>query len=172
MMPKIGLMADSHGRVTTTRQAVELLIGHGATTLVHLGDVGSLQVLDELVAANPQGGGFVESHVVFGNCDWDTTALGRYATDLGLKVGHPVGTLSFGGRDLAFLHGHDTRAMAKILARGVQWLCHGHSHCQRDERSGKTRIINPGALFRAHPHSVALLETNRDDLAFYSLGSD
>jgi hypothetical protein len=36
----------------------------------------------------------------------------------------------------------------------------------RDERFGRTRIINPGALFRASEKTVALLDTEADQLDY------
>ncbi|RLS46748.1 MAG: metallophosphoesterase, partial [Planctomycetota bacterium] len=49
---------------------------------------------------------------------------------------------------------------------GVDYLLHGHTHVCRDERHGATRIINPGALHRASEFTVALLDTDSDELQF------
>jgi predicted phosphodiesterase len=47
--------------------------------------------------------------------------------------------------------------MESALEDGVDFLLHGHTHEVRDERVGSTRIINPGALFRARRYTAALL---------------
>ncbi|MFW6031793.1 MAG: metallophosphoesterase family protein [Phycisphaeraceae bacterium] len=167
-MPRIGLLSDSHGQAPTTHQAVEVLLGRGAELLIHLGDVGSAEVLDAL-ARPAEGGGMVETHVIFGNSDWDERALSRYAADLGLQVDHPAGRIELAEGPLVFCHGHQHEVIRRALAEPVRYLCHGHSHRAEDRREGETRIINPGALFRARRYSVAVLDTDADQLAFYDV---
>ena len=167
---RIGLLSDSHGRAAVTQRAVDLLLEHGAGMLVHLGDVGGIEVIDALVTAAPGGDQPVEAHLVFGNCDWDAASLASYAASVGVIVDHPQGRLEPDGQGvLVFMHGHNHRAMAEALARQVRWLCHGHTHERLDVRRGPTRIINPGALHRAATYSVALLETETDELAFFTV---
>ena len=48
-MPKIGLLSDSHGRARTTRLAIQTLLDQSVEAIVHLGDIGSIEVIDELV---------------------------------------------------------------------------------------------------------------------------
>lgn len=169
-MAKIGLLSDSHGRASTTQRAVRLLIGQDAQTIVHLGDVGTLEVLDAMVAKLDGAGKPVPAvHVVFGNCDWDAPALADYAEHLGIVVDDPVGRLTIDGKTLVFQHGHQPAAMEQALAMQCDYLCHGHTHEQRDERVGPTRIINPGALFRAMQYTVAVLDTADDTLTFHTL---
>ena len=134
-----------------------MLIDHGADTLVHLGDIGSEQVIDALVAENPKTGQQIESHLVFGNCDWDSRPLGRYARELGVHVHDPAGVLEIDGLAIGFTHGHRPDVMRHLLEQEVAYLLHGHTHVQADDRAGETRVINPGALFRAQRHTVALL---------------
>jgi putative phosphoesterase len=165
-LPKVGLLSDSHSAEKMTAKAVELLIGQGAELLVHLGDVCSMSVLDALVCARPGDTKPVEAHLVFGNVDWDWEALARYASELGLIVDHPVGNLTFGDQSMIFMHGHDHAAMNRAVSAQPTYICHGHSHEMRDDRMGPTRFINPGALFRATSYTVALLDTDTDDLRF------
>ncbi len=145
-----------------------MLVEAGAEVLLHLGDIESEKVLDEMVTVFP-GGGVVPVQVVFGNVDWNAAELARYAEALGITVAHPVGSLMFDDRELVFLHGDDRRAMDAAVARGVAWVCFGHTHHPTDERCGATRLINPGALHRASTYTVALLDTTSDQLRFYSV---
>jgi len=181
-LPRIGLLSDSHGQAATTRRAVHVLLEQRAELLVHLGDVGTVEVIDALLATGPDGKA-VESHLVFGNTDWDAAALGRYAAEVGIIVDHPTGRLSLGGSgggggggdeggsELVFCHGHEPAVTRAALAEGVAYLCHGHTHVASDEREGQTRVINPGALFRARRYTVALLETESDTLTFYPVSA-
>lgn len=159
-MPRLGLLSDSHGRGEITRRAVDLLLGHQVDRLIHLGDICSESVLDALVAAVP-------ASLVLGNNDFDHASMTRYAQSQGLQVADPVGRMQVEAGELVYMHGDDDASMTRALRREVAYLCHGHTHAPRDERSGKTRIINPGALCRAAEYTVALLDTARDELTFY-----
>ncbi len=174
-MAPIGLISDTHGRHLLTRQAVRILLAAGAGELIHLGDVGTCAVLEELLVATPGPDSDGDSqrlqtlpvHLVFGNADGDISNLARYARELGLDVQHPAGRLTLeDGRSLAFTHGHDRRLLAAALEEHVAYLCHGHTHRAADTHQGPTRIINPGALCRAARYSVALLDTAQDRLTF------
>jgi len=134
-----------------------MLIDHGADVLIHLGDIGTVEVLDALAAPNPRTGQQIEAHAVFGNTDWDRSVLGRYAEDLGIRMHEPSGRLEIDGWRIGFTHGHDASAMQGLLESGVDYLLHGHTHVQADTTRGQTRVINPGALFRASRHTAALL---------------
>jgi predicted phosphodiesterase len=37
-------------------------------------------------------------------------------------------------------------------------VCHGHTHRRREERVGKTLVLNPGAIYRANPHTFAIVD--------------
>lgn len=180
-LPKIGLLSDSHGRAGTTRRGVKLLLEHGAEVLIHLGDIGTVEVIDAMCVDRPETGQQIASHLVFGNTDWDLASLAEYAGDLDVQVDHPVGRLNFsagddpaadeGSNTLVFCHGHESAPMQQALADGVAYLCHGHTHDRTDERRGDTRVINPGALFRAAVYTVALLDTGNDRLEFFEVES-
>lgn len=169
----IGLLSDSHGQSRRTGLAVKLLVEAGAELLIHLGDIESMEVIEALIhQLDATGQIYPPVHLVFGNVDWNSDELGRYAAALGMKVDHPVGTLLLEGRRLIFLHGHDTRNLEAALTEGADYLIHGHTHKKRDERIGQTRLINPGALQRAAEYSVALLDLNADDLRFLRVADE
>ena len=174
-MPRIGLLSDSHGRAAITQQGVKALLAEGVDLLIHLGDIGSVEVIDELVAVDPQTQQPVPARLVFGNSDWDIGPLGTYAQSLGIHVDHPVGRLELNPGTpgppgtLIFCHGHEHQAMAQALAEDPAYLCHGHTHQAADTRSGLTRVVNPGALCRAHRYTVAVLDTEKDDIKFLTI---
>lgn len=163
-MIKLGLLSDSHGRAQTTREAVDLLLDQGADMLIHLGDIGTVQVIDALAATNPKTGQQIESHMVFGNTDYEAKSLGDYARDLGIHVHEPYGRMTVDGCEIAFTHGHVNTLMDQFVDQGVDYLLHGHTHIQSDGRVGQTRVINPGALFRASRHTAAVLCPASGDL--------
>jgi putative phosphoesterase len=153
---RIGVLSDSHGRAAITARAVEALLGAGADILIHLGDVETEAVIDELVGP--------PAHLVFGNCDWDVDALARYARNVGVIVDHPAGRIDVGAKSVIFTHGDRPGVVEQAIAEGVDYLLHGHTHVVRDERVGCTRVINPGALFRAARYTAAVLEPETDRL--------
>jgi putative phosphoesterase len=160
----VGILSDTHDRVDAARAGIKLLREHGAEYLIHCGDVGSEQILD-LLAGLP-------AAFVFGNTDWDVGGLQRYARDLNLTCLGPGGNLELGGKLFHIEHGDDPRTMRRALdGQTFDYLLHGHTHLQRDERVGKTRVINPGALHRAREKTVAVLDTEKDSLTFIHVAS-
>lgn len=171
-VPRLGLLSDSHAHGDITRRAVDLLLREGIDRLIHLGDIGSTDVLDALLAPARIDPGATSSIIpasaVLGNTDaFDRADLARHAAALGIEFDECAGRLATERGELIYLHGDDEVAMARALARRPVYLCHGHTHQRRDERLGPTRIINPGALYRAREHTVALLDTASDVLKFY-----
>jgi putative phosphoesterase len=155
----VGILSDTHDRVDAARAAIKLLQAHGAEYFIHCGDVGANQILD-LLAGLP-------AAFVFGNTDWDLDGLRRSARDLNITCLGRGGNLELDGKLFHIEHGDDPRAMRRALeAQTFDYLLHGHTHVQRDERIGKTRVINPGALHRAREKTVAVLNTATDALKF------
>ena len=69
------------------------------------------------------------------------------------------------------VHGDDFSLKKKILLdQDHDYLFLGHTHVRHEERVGKTRVINPGALYRAREKTVALLDTETDKLKFLIVG--
>lgn len=147
--PLLGILSDSHRRRERTAAAVAMLRAGGATVLLHLGDLEDPAILEELVGG--------ETHVVPGNMD-DPGEIAAVARSLGLHCAGDSGEIVVAERRVAFTHGHRSSEIARLLAAEPAYLLHGHTHIASDERVGNTRIVNPGALHRAVPHMVALLD--------------
>lgn len=160
-MTTIGILSDSHGRAAITRRAIDALLERGATILIHLGDIERIEVIEALAGH--------EAHIVFGNTDWDEKSLARYARELEVIVDHPVGRLEIDGKTIIFTHGDDAGLVRAALDEKPGYFLHGHTHLARDERVEGTRIINPGALFRAARYTAALLEPAADRVEFIEI---
>lgn len=159
---KIGIVSDSHGKSDRLARALDLLIERGAEAIVHCGDIGD----DRCMRTLGQTG--MPTYAVSGNTDRHTPFLPEVAASAGVEFHWEVIAVPLGdGRHLAATHGHDPQLVDELLAgQQFPYLCLGHSHQVRDQRSGQTRIINPGALHRATPHTAALLDTDTDSLEF------
>jgi putative phosphoesterase len=166
----LALLSDTHDNPVTTMAALELLKPHGPDAYLHAGDLVAPEMLD-LFKGLP-------FHFVFGNNEYDLPALRSRAKALDLHCHNYFADLSFSGKRIALLHGHDHPLMARLLkpppetlpnARPFDYIIHGHTHVRRDDRQGHSRIINPGALQRARSKSLALLDLATDSLTFLEI---
>jgi putative phosphoesterase len=145
--------------------AVTLLREAGAEFYVHCGDVGSERVLDHLAG--------LPSAFVFGNTDWDRASLARYAEKIGVACHGAFADLELGGKKFAVVHGDDFKLKQRLLAEQQHdYLLQGHTHVRADQRVGRTRLINPGALHRAREKTVALLDTETDRLRLLTVSAE
>jgi hypothetical protein len=45
-----------------------------------------------------------------------------------------------------------------VNSQAYRLVCYGHTHVPEQHYEGKTLVLNPGALFRANPRTIAILE--------------
>ena len=137
----IGLISDTHGMV---RADVHRALA-GVELILHAGDVGGNEVLDELALIAPV-------FAVYGNTDYPgdprlTASIDRAIGDVGIHVSH----------------GHEVGSPTpeKLLERyAADVIVYGHTHKQLVARAGERLVVNPGAAgarrFKLEP-SVARL---------------
>ncbi len=171
----LGILSDTHGQRRRTADAVRVLRAAGAAALVHCGDVGAAGVLDELAGWR--------AWVVWGNCDRAVPELPAHAESLGVTAARATPLVfRLDGHTLAVFHGHEPafarvehRAHSPVTAspddplRDCDYVLYGHLHVPRDERIGRLRVINPGALHRARTPTVATLDLRSDRLDFWQV---
>ncbi len=159
---RVGILSDSHGDHLMVRRAMELFDGQHARQIIHCGDVGGIEVFDEMLGR--------PCHFVQGNCDRFNGPVIAYLDAVGIQPPDRIPLrFTLDGKRFAVFHGHEPQAQRIDLLDDVDYVLHGHSHRQRDERVGGVRIINPGALVRARPKTVAILDPGRDLLTFHTL---
>ena len=121
-----GLISDTHGLlrpgVHTALQGVDLII--------HAGDVGGSDILDELRLIAPV-------HAVYGNTDpaGDPSLEGEL-------------TIPLDGIEVHVSHGHELGSPTPeklVAAYHHQVIIYGHTHLPLIERIGEQLVINPGA---------------------------
>jgi putative phosphoesterase len=123
----------------------------GVDAVLHCGDIGSMAVV-ELFVAWP-------AHFVFGNCDSDLEKFARQIARAGQTCHGLFGELEFDGARVALLHSHDGRRFRQTIDSGkYKLVCYGHTHVAAIDRHGETLVVNPGAIYRANPHSVAIVD--------------
>lgn len=134
---QIGLISDTHGLL---RPDVHRAF-KGVSLILHAGDVGGDEILDELALIAPV-------KAVFGNCDHPDDPRLKERLDLTL-----------GGLRIHVSHGHELGrpGSAAISAAYDADICvYGHTHRQLIERVGERLVVNPGA---AGPRRFDLVPT-------------
>jgi uncharacterized protein len=136
---RIGLISDTHGLL---RAGVHSALA-GVEMILHAGDVGGSEILEELRLIAPV-------HAVAGNTD----IPGEYDAEFSVNVG---------GISIHVSHGHEVGAPtpARLAARyTADVIVYGHTHQQLVTRIGDHLIVNPGSAgqrrFKLEP-SVGVL---------------
>jgi uncharacterized protein len=148
---RIGVISDTHGHVELTRPAVRMFESLNVEAVLHCGDIGSPEVV-RLFGDWP-------THFVFGNCDENRTELAEAIAAAGQTCHAEFGDLQLGGVRVALLHSHDRRRFREVCDGGqYRLVCYGHTHVAAIDHHGETMILNPGAIYRANPHSIAIVD--------------
>jgi putative phosphoesterase len=148
---RIGVISDTNGHTRNTLTAIQLFQSSKIDVVIHCGDIGSVTI-PALFESWP-------THFVFGNIDHDESAL-RIAIDAaGHRCHDRMGRLELGEMRIAFLHGDDVGLLDETLASGTcDILCRGHTHQAESRWEKDILVLNPGAVYRARPHSIAVVE--------------
>lgn len=158
----IGILSDSHGRAMMVRRAMALFDALGATQIIHCGDVGGVDVFDEMVGRRVA--------FVWGNTDEPDSAQNAYLRSVGLTPPADVPVrLECDGKRIAVFHGHEPEFARSLRNLEVDYVFHGHTHIARDEQYNGRRIINPGALHRAVKKTAATLDTVTESVTFHEI---
>ncbi|TWT33278.1 YfcE family phosphodiesterase [Blastopirellula retiformator] len=148
---QIGIVSDTHGQVEFTRDAIRMLESFEVDQVIHCGDIGAAAIID-LFSSWP-------THYVVGNVDYDAETLSADCKTAGHTFHGLFGSLTLAGRKIAFLHGHEEARLAQTINCGAYDLvCHGHTHKVASYTVGQTHVLNPGALYRASRHTIAIVD--------------
>lgn len=147
----IGIVSDTHGNQRHTIEAVHQLRQFEVQRVIHCGDIGSTKVV-ELLAEWP-------TDYVLGNVDDDPQTLAEAIQECGGTLHGEIARLEIAGRRIGVAHGHDRGALQRLIDSGeYRLVCTGHTHRRELRIEENTWILNPGALFRARPHSLAVVD--------------
>lgn len=148
---RVGVVSDTHGDMGSTESAVELLARQNVEVVLHCGDIGSTSIIP-LFDRWP-------THFVFGNVDGNESALRQAIAVSGQHCHERFGELELDGVRVAILHSDDDFKFRSTIGSGeFDLVCYGHTHVAKHERRGTTEVLNPGALHRAEPRTIAIVE--------------
>lgn len=158
----IAVFSDSHDNRPAIRKALDLARGRGGSEILHCGD---------MVSAATAGlfHGWALQYVT-GNMDRDPGEIRAAVARLGMGSSCAAELqLERDGVRIALLHGNRADRLAEAIQSGkFDFVFHGHTHRRRDERIGRTRVINPGALGGAttETYSFCVLDTSTGEAEF------
>ncbi|MFL5342851.1 MAG: YfcE family phosphodiesterase [Gemmataceae bacterium] len=154
---KIGIVSDTHDRLENTAAALRLLGAAGAEIVLHCGDIESPDTV-RLFAGWP-------AHFVLGNCDWNPQGLRYAVAEIAATLHEPFGELDLAGAKIAWAHGHEKRVFEGLeQADKYDYLFYGHTHVAEQHRTGRTLVVNPGALHRVAEKTCVLLDLPTGEL--------
>jgi putative phosphoesterase len=157
----LGILSDSHDQYDRTTRAVDVLRDRGAEAIIHCGDL----TCPDLVYLCSE----LPAYFVLGNCDDDPRAIAVAVESTGGTWLNQGGIVELCGKRIAVTHGHLGDEVRRLEALGPDYLLSGHTHMMFDQRRNDLRLINPGALYRARRHTVALLDLANDRLDFLTI---
>jgi uncharacterized protein len=154
----LGVISDTHGHTHNTLNGLRMLDALGVTRVVHCGDIGSPSI-PKLFS--------VPTDFVFGNVDHDENELRSAILEAGHRCHDRFASLEIEGIRIALLHGDDIRRWNTTVNAGT-WnlVCSGHTHRKELRWFNKTLCLNPGAVYRSTPHSVAVVDLPNLDVQF------
>jgi hypothetical protein len=159
---KIGVLSDSHSNADFVKRALDAFQERGIRTVLHCGDLTSPEIVRLFE-------GF-ETYFVRGNMDRRPGEIERAveATE-GPRFYGRKWERTLSDKRIAVCHGDDSSLLNELLWSGeYDYVFHGHTHRPRDERIGKTRVINPGAH---DTNTICIIDLARNEVEFIELGT-
>lgn len=158
----IGIISDTHEDKRMILKAVKVLVARSPALVLHCGDIISPPVL-ELFKGLPM-------RFVYGNNDGERLGLKKKCEELGYIGIDDTACFEFAGKSFFVNHGTRSRVIDEaITTQQYDYVLHGHTHVRRDELCGKTKVINPGALFSADDYSIAFLQPESGEVEFVEI---
>jgi putative phosphoesterase len=148
----IGILSDTHSNYAIVKQVRDILDERKINEILHCGDIEDAETVYLLEGLSAQ--------FVLGNCDFDTPELRQAIQDVGGILHDGFGHIERNRCNVAWIHGHEQGRFRDLVnAQHFDFIFYGHTHRQEQHRTGKTEVINPGALYRAKEKSFAILDT-------------
>jgi hypothetical protein len=161
---KVGVLSDSHGRIDTVAKALAEFRDRGVQLVIHCGDIDDAETVQAFAGW--------DCHFVFGNCDGDRTGIRRAVEAIGCTMHEPFGHLELAGKQVAWLHGDDSRLKHDLeMSEHYDYLFYGHTHVAEQHLVGKTLVVNPGALFRTRQKTCLVLDLPGGEMETIMIGA-
>ncbi len=156
---KIAILSDTHNNLAYAQLARKKIADAGIRTVIHCGDVIDPGIVDYF--------GEFRIILVYGNGDYPRELEERISWFRDDNLSSEFLELDLSGKLIYVTHGHDKRRLNSAIECGrYDYVFHGHTHQYRDDRWGRTRVINPGALGgrKLEKRSLVFLDLETDKL--------
>jgi hypothetical protein len=157
---EIAIVSDTHGNVANFKKIIDWLNKENIQTILHCGDIGSPESLQESLADFK--GKFLG---VFGNMDKDfKIEIAEYNKISGVEISPEIFEKEIENKKIAFTH---FPAAAKKMAQSQNYdlVFYGHTHRAWEEKHGNCRMINPGeAAGQFYKPTFAVYDTATENL--------
>jgi putative phosphoesterase len=148
---RIGIVSDTHNHVANATAAAVVLSSQSIAAVLHCGDIGGAEIV-KAFAAWP-------THYVLGNTDDRPATIEKAILAAGQIFHNRFGDIELANRRIALLHGDDSRRLNEAIAsQEYDLVCSGHTHVPAMRRENRTLVLNPGALYRARTHTIAVVD--------------
>ncbi|QDU31824.1 phosphodiesterase [Anatilimnocola aggregata] len=160
---RIGIVSDTHAHLQNAQAAARMLQSLEVEAVLHCGDIGS--------PAIPGAFSLWPTHYVVGNVDHgEEDALSAAVTAAGGRFHGAFADFMLNGRRIALLHSDDARRFRRVTTGNeYDLVCYGHSHIAEQHLDGRTLVLNPGALYRANPHQIAVVDLTKLEAMHFKL---
>jgi len=158
----IGIISDTHENEEAIKKAVIVFKDKNVEFVVHCGDIISPPMLEYFEG--------LKMKFIFGNNDGERIGLNSKAKELGFEEITDNKEFDYKNKKFCAYHGTNKEKLDNLIkSNKYEYVLTGHTHIKRNQKINKTRIINPGALFRIHPYTIALLDAEKDKLEFVTI---
>lgn len=158
----VGIVSDTHEDVRMIIKAVKVFKERSPSLVIHCGDIISPPILERFAG--------LPLKLVFGNNDGERSGLKKKCGELDFSQIEDTLTFEHAGKTFFVNHGTSMRVIDEaVAAQRYDYVLHGHTHIPRDEVVGRTRIINPGALFSADRYTIAFLQPETGAVEFVEI---
>ena len=154
---KIGIISDTHNDLEGTKYACEVFRSNDVDFIIHAGDLSSPKIIDLFKDFS--------CRFVMGNADIDIDILNDECRSLGFDCLEETCDINIAGKRILVMHGNVVTAFREAVASGkYDYIIKGHTHHFENYIRNNTRIVNPGSLFGTNEHSIAILDTEKDEV--------
>ncbi|MFH1052889.1 MAG: YfcE family phosphodiesterase [Candidatus Woesearchaeota archaeon] len=152
----IGIISDTHDNVQNIMNAVEVFKKLKVKLVIHLGDI----VAPATVIYFKD----LPMKFVKGNVDGaEIDILQEKIEDIGGEFYPDKLELDLNGKKLLAVHKPDNYAITSGI---YDYYLHGHTHKRRNQKIGRTRIINPGSHYYDGDNTIVILDIDKNKVEF------
>lgn len=155
---KIGIMSDSHDHVDHIQQSIREFREREVDYILHLGDYVNPNSVREFRDVKLVG--------IFGNNDGDKFRLVSAFDSIGGEIKGEFHEFQADGLKIACYHGTEPQIKDALIECGTyDVLMYGHTHKVRNEKVGRTLVLNPGTVHGFEHRPTIMIFDTKEQMA-------